>query len=77
MERLGAVLKRLKFIIIDELHTYDGIFGVNVVFTFRRLKRICNEIGNHNIQIISCSATVNQPENILKSFLPWTKMKFD
>lgn len=61
-------LKRLKFIIIDELHTYSGMFGVNVVFTFRRLKRICNEIGNHNIQIISCSATINQPENILKSF---------
>lgn len=61
-------LKRLRFIVIDELHTYSRMFGAHVAFTFRRLKRICNEIGNFQVQIISCSATISHPKEMMESF---------
>lgn len=60
-------LKALKFIVIDEIHIYTGVFGTNVAYTLRRLKRICHELGNSKVQIISCSATIKHPENLLKS----------
>ena len=50
----------LKYIIIDEAHTYKGIFGSNVAFLIRRLKRICNFYGS-NPQFILSSATLANP----------------
>ncbi|MDO5850487.1 MAG: DEAD/DEAH box helicase [Methanobacteriaceae archaeon] len=50
----------LKYIIIDEAHTYRGIFGSNVAFLIRRLKRIANFYGS-NPQFILSSATLANP----------------
>ncbi len=50
----------LKYIIIDESHYYKGIFGSNVSFLIRRLKRICNFYGSHP-QFILSSATLANP----------------
>ena len=52
--------KNLKYIIIDESHYYKGIFGSNVAFLIRRLKRIANFYGS-NPQFILSSATLANP----------------
>lgn len=50
----------LKYIIIDEAHGYNGIFGANIGQLLRRLLRICERYGSHP-QIIMASATVANP----------------
>jgi len=50
----------LKFIVIDEAHYYKGIFGSNIAFLIRRLKRIANFYGS-NPQFILSSATLANP----------------
>ena len=52
--KLYYILKNIKYIVVDEVHTYKGIFGTNVHYVVKRLKRIANK----KIQIIACSATL-------------------
>ncbi|HNS24525.1 MAG TPA: DEAD/DEAH box helicase [Methanobacteriaceae archaeon] len=52
---------QLKFVVIDEAHQYRGVFGSNVAFLIRRLRRICNYYGS-NPQFILSSATLANPE---------------
>ncbi|KAJ6172598.1 ATP-dependent helicase hrq1 [Penicillium chermesinum] len=60
-------LKNLKFVVVDELHVYNGLFGSHVAFIMRRLRRICAAVGNRHVKFISCSATVANPEEHMKS----------
>ena len=53
--------ENLKFIIVDESHTYRGVFGSHVALLFRRLARICEYYGS-NPQYILSSATIANPE---------------
>ena len=53
-------LKGLKFIVVDELHTYKGIFGSHMTQLFRRINRICRYYGS-DPQYIACSATIANP----------------
>ncbi|MEI7590141.1 MAG: DEAD/DEAH box helicase, partial [Deltaproteobacteria bacterium] len=59
----------LKFVVIDELHIYRGIFGSHFSNVIQRLLRICRFYGQEPI-FICCSATVANPQehaqNILK-----------
>ncbi len=52
--------KNLKFVVIDEAHQYRGVFGSNVAFLIRRLRRICNYYGS-DPQFILSSATLANP----------------
>ena len=52
--------KNLKYIVIDESHYYKGVFGSNVAFLIKRLKRIANFYGS-NPQFILSSATLANP----------------
>ena len=52
--------ENLKFIVIDESHTYRGIFGSHVALLFRRLQRVCERYGS-NPQYILSSATIANP----------------
>jgi len=56
-------LKHLEFIVIDELHTYRGIFGSHVTNVVRRLQRICSFYGA-NPTVIACSATIGNPKEL-------------
>ena len=47
----------LQYVVIDEIHTYKGVFGSHVANVLRRLKRICAFYGA-NPQFILCSATI-------------------
>ncbi len=55
-----SFLSRLKYIVVDEVHTYRGAFGSHVSNVFRRLQRVCEMHGSHPV-FIGCSATVGNP----------------
>ena len=52
--------KNLRYIVIDESHYYKGVFGSNVAFLIKRLKRIANFYGSYP-QFIHSSATLANP----------------
>ncbi|PWN19859.1 P-loop containing nucleoside triphosphate hydrolase protein, partial [Microstroma glucosiphilum] len=60
-------LRSLRFVVVDELHTYNGLFGAHVSLIMRRLRRICTALGNRRIQFISCSATVANPKEHMQT----------
>ena len=54
------LFENLEYIVVDELHTYRGVFGSHVANVFRRLKRICAYYGSHPKWIMT-SATIANP----------------
>ena len=54
------LFENLQYIVIDELHSYRGIFGSHVANVIRRLKRICRFYGS-NPRFICASATIDNP----------------
>ncbi|MGV9199131.1 MAG: DEAD/DEAH box helicase [Promethearchaeia archaeon] len=54
------VCQNLKYIVLDEIHIYRGIFGSNFAFLLRRLKRILSSYGVNPTWIL-CSATIKNP----------------
>jgi DEAD/DEAH box helicase domain-containing protein len=54
------LFEQLQIIVIDELHTYRGLFGSHVANVLRRLLRICAHYGSHPV-IVCCSATIGNP----------------
>jgi len=54
------LFRNLKYVIIDEIHVYRGVFGSHLANVIRRLKRICRFYGS-NPQFICCSATIANP----------------
>ncbi|KAK3352360.1 hypothetical protein B0T25DRAFT_580296 [Lasiosphaeria hispida] len=66
-ERWRAFLKNLEFVVVDELHYYNGLMGSHVAFIMRRLRRTCAALGNRRVKFISCSATVANPEGHFKT----------
>ncbi|MDR6998114.1 DEAD/DEAH box helicase [Neobacillus niacini] len=55
-----SLFENLKFVVIDELHTYRGVFGSHVANVIRRLKRICQYYGSNPV-FICTSATIANP----------------
>ncbi|MFP4400055.1 MAG: DEAD/DEAH box helicase [Desulfonatronovibrio sp.] len=53
----------LKYIIVDEVHTYRGVMGSNMAWVFRRLTRICSRYGQKPVFIFS-SATIRNPADL-------------
>ncbi|MDP6048947.1 MAG: DEAD/DEAH box helicase [Candidatus Bathyarchaeota archaeon] len=53
--------ENLQFIIIDESHTYRGVFGSHIALLIRRIQRICRFYGS-NPQYILSSATIANPK---------------
>jgi len=54
----------LAYVVIDELHSYRGVFGGHVANTLRRLRRICRHYGSVP-QFIGTSATIGNPEELM------------
>lgn len=53
--KLIKLLNTLEYLVVDEVHTYTGIFGSNVHYIIKRLERIIN---NKELHLIACSATL-------------------
>jgi DEAD/DEAH box helicase domain-containing protein len=60
------LFENLKFIIIDEIHAYRGIFGSNLANVLRRLERLCEFYGSKP-QYILCSATIANPGELAQT----------
>jgi DEAD/DEAH box helicase domain-containing protein len=56
----GRFFSNLRYVIIDEIHTYRGILGANVACVLRRLARVCEHYGARPI-ILGASATIKNP----------------
>lgn len=58
-----SLFENLKYVVVDELHTYRGVFGSHVANVIRRLKRICKFYGSDPI-FICTSATIANPKEL-------------
>lgn len=58
--RWGRLLRHLKFVVIDECHTYRGVFGAHVAMVIRRLTRLARHYGSDPVFILA-SATATDP----------------
>ncbi|MGM0854406.1 MAG: DEAD/DEAH box helicase [Bacillota bacterium] len=61
-----SLFENLKYVIIDELHIYRGVFGSHVSNVVRRLKRICEFYGASPI-FICTSATIANPKELAEN----------
>ncbi|KAI7154769.1 P-loop containing nucleoside triphosphate hydrolase protein [Hortaea werneckii] len=66
-EAWRSFLQNLRYVVMDELHVYNGLFGAHVALIMRRLRRICAAVGNRKVKFISCSATVANPEEHMRT----------
>src|SRR5664280_2954398 len=62
------LFEQLQVIVIDELHTYRGLFGSHVANVLRRLLRICAHYGSHPV-IVCCSATIGNPGELAATLI--------
>ena len=62
----AKAFENLKYIVIDELHSYRGVYGSHVANLLRRLKRICEFYGS-TPQFICCSATIANPKELAEA----------
>lgn len=60
------LFENLKYVVIDEIHAYRGVFGSNLANVVRRLKRLCAFYGSHP-QFICCSATIANPKELAET----------
>lgn len=63
------IFAHLKYVVIDEAHTYTGSFGSHVSGVLRRLVRVCAHYGA-SPQFICCSATIANPREHFERFVP-------
>ncbi len=70
------LFQNLKYVVVDELHTYRGVFGSHVANVFRRLKRIAH-FYNSKIQFIAASATIANPDDLASKLLEEEVVRLD
>jgi DEAD/DEAH box helicase domain-containing protein len=66
--RWARFFENLRYIVIDELHTYRGVFGSHLANVFRRIRRICEFYGSKP-QFICCSATIANPKQLAEALI--------
>ena len=58
--RWNKFFTHLRYVVIDEVHAYRGVFGSHVANVLRRLQRVCDHYGS-TPQFVCCSATIGNP----------------
>ncbi|HEY6357366.1 MAG TPA: DEAD/DEAH box helicase [Vicinamibacterales bacterium] len=61
--RWAKLFENLRFVVIDELHAYRGVFGSHLANIIRRLRRVCRHYGS-NPTFICSSATIANPRDL-------------
>jgi DEAD/DEAH box helicase domain-containing protein len=61
--RWAKLFENLRYVIIDELHAYRGVFGSHLANVLRRLRRICRHYGSNPVFLCS-SATIANPRDL-------------
>jgi DEAD/DEAH box helicase domain-containing protein len=70
------LFENLRYVVIDEVHQYRGIFGSHLANLIRRLRRICDFYGS-NPQFICCSATIANPDELASKLIEAPVEKVD
>jgi len=68
--KFSSLLSTIKVLVVDETHVYSGIFGSNVHYIIKRLKRVCS----NKIQFVAASATLEDAKNFCEQLFG-VKMK--
>ena len=68
--KFSSLLSTIRVLVVDETHVYSGIFGSNVHYIIKRLKRVCN----NKIQFVAASATLEDAKNFCEQLFG-VKMK--
>ena len=71
--RWARLFENLRYIVIDELHAYRGVFGSHLANVLRRLQRICRHYGS-NPTFICTSATIANPKALAEQL---TELPFE
>ncbi len=66
--RWHELFSQLRFVVMDEMHGYRGVFGSHVANVIRRLRRICNHYGSEPIFILA-SATIANPAELAEQLI--------
>src|SRR2546421_424142 len=61
--RWVKLFANLRYVVIDELHAYRGVFGSHLANVLRRLWRVCAFYDSHPV-VICCSATIANPREL-------------
>ena len=67
--RWAHFFANLRYVVIDEMHTYRGVFGSHVANVLRRLRRICRFHGAAGPQFLCTSATIANPRELAERLL--------
>src|SRR6204780_3886079 len=62
----AKAFENLRYVVIDELHYYRGVYGSHLANILRRLKRVCEFYGS-SPQFICCSATIANPKELAEA----------
>ena len=66
--RWAKLFENLRYVVIDELHAYRGVFGSHLTNVLRRLARICRHYGS-NPTFICSSATIANPKELAEALV--------
>jgi DEAD/DEAH box helicase domain-containing protein len=64
----AKLFENLRYIVIDELHYYRGVYGSHLGNIMRRLRRLCQFYGSKP-QFIACSATIANPKELAETLV--------
>jgi DEAD/DEAH box helicase domain-containing protein len=73
------LLGRIKYVVIDEAHMYEGVFGAHVAMVLSRLLRltaVCSHKNHQTMKLpvfLACSATMSHPEHHFRLLCPISK----
>jgi DEAD/DEAH box helicase domain-containing protein len=73
--RWAEFLSRLRFVVLDELHVYRGVFGSHMANVLRRLRRVCSfyqagtALSGGGPQFLSASATIANPRELAERLI--------
>ena len=62
------LFENLRYIVVDELHYYRGVYGSHLANIMRRLKRLCEFYGAKP-QFVACSATIANPKELAETLM--------
>ena len=66
--RWAKLFENLRYVVIDELHAYRGVFGSHLTNVLRRLRRVCRHYGS-NPTFICSSATIANPRELAEALV--------
>ena len=67
-ELWAPFLAGLSYVVVDEAHTYRGVFGAHMAQVFRRLNRLALRYGAHPLHVL-CTATVGNPGELASALI--------